>query len=227
LRHFLVELANRVKLQNQPWPESSREAVVEEFPKPGQPMTVARLIRRLDRILTPNMTVVADTGDGLFAALELRVHESAEFLASAFYTTMGFAVPAALGAHIARPERRPLILVGDGAFQMTGTELATAARLGLNPLVIVFNNGGYSTERFILEGPFNDISTWRFDRLGEVFGPFHGFDADTEDAFEVALQSALKVENAPCLINVHLRSDDASPAMRRLTQYLHARVDGK
>ena len=65
---------------------------------------------------------------------------------------------------IARPDRRALVLVGDGAFQMTGTELATHCRLGLAPIVIVFNNCGYSTERFILDGPFNDISDWCFDR---------------------------------------------------------------
>jgi indolepyruvate decarboxylase len=96
-------------------------------------------------------------------------------------TTMGFAVPAALGAQLARPAARVLILVGDGAFQMTGTELSTIARLGLNPIVIVFNNSGYNTERFILDGPFNDIAPWRFSRLGELFGPLAGFDAATEE----------------------------------------------
>ncbi|MEY3288352.1 MAG: hypothetical protein RLZZ419_594 [Pseudomonadota bacterium] len=83
------------------------------------------------------MIVVCDVGDCLFAAIDLRVHEQSEFLASSFYTTMGFAVPAALGCACARPDHRLLILVGDGAFQMTGTELSTHAYLGLNPIVVV------------------------------------------------------------------------------------------
>jgi indolepyruvate decarboxylase len=125
---------------------------------------------------------------------------------------------------VARPESRALILVGDGAFQMTGTELSTIARLGLDPIVIVFNNRGYSTERFILDGPFNDLAEWRFHRLGELFGPLAGFEARTEEEFEKALVAALATRDRPSLIEVHLAPDDASTAMRRLAEYLKARV---
>ena len=196
------------------------------FPEPNRPITTARLIERLNQALSPEMIVVCDVGDCLFAAIDLRVHEQSEFLASSFYATMGFAVPAALGAQIARPDHRALILVGDGAFQMTGTELSTHARLGLNPIVVVFNNCGYSTERGILEGPFNDISSWRFDRLGEVFGPLKGYDATTEEAFEEALINSLNNRTMPSIINVHLSVDDASSAMKRLAEHLKSRVKG-
>jgi len=70
---------------------------------------------------------------------------------------MGFVVPAAIGAEIAHRALRPLVLVGDGAFQMTGVELSTALRQGLRPVVLVLNNGGYGTERHLLDGPFNDL----------------------------------------------------------------------
>jgi alpha-keto-acid decarboxylase len=162
----------------------------------------------------------------LFAALDLRVHERTHFLASAFYTSMGFAVPAALGAQIAEPGLRPLILVGDGAFQMTGTELSIFVRLGLNPVVVVVNNHGYSTERFILEGPFNDIAEWRYERIGELIGSVNGYSAATEDGFEDALRQALATTGRPSLINVQLQTGDASPAMRRLAQHLAGRVQG-
>jgi TPP-dependent 2-oxoacid decarboxylase len=189
-------------------------------------MTIARLIASLNAVLTPDMSVICDVGDCLFAALELRVHERTHFLASAFYTSMGFAVPAALGAQIASPDLRPLILVGDGAFQMTGTELSTFARLGLDPVVIVFNNHGYSTERFILDGPFNDIAEWTFENIGGLIGSVQGYAARTEDEFAQALQRAMNTTGQPSLINVHLETDDASPAMRRLAQHLGRRVKG-
>lgn len=205
-------------------PEMAAGPVAEGFPLTGQPMTVARLVGRLNQALSREMIVVCDTGDCLFAASELRVHERTEFIASAYYTTMGFAVPAALGAHVASPDSRPLVLVGDGAFQMTGTEISTMARLQQNPLIIIFNNAGYSTERFILDGPFNDIAAWRFDRLGEVMGPMQGFDVYTEDEFEVALEQALATRRQPAILNVHLRPDDASPGMRRLGESLRAKV---
>lgn len=221
---FLAALTERSTPRADSGLDLVRQPEPLDFPVKGQPITVARLIARLDRFLMPDMEVVCDTGDCLFAAIDLNVHQDSGFLATAFYTTMGFAVPAALGAQIARPDHRPLVLVGDGAFQMTGTELATIARLGLNPIVIVFNNGGYATERFILDGPFNDISSWRFDRLGEVFGPLKGFEASTEDQFEDCLTRSWAEQTAPCLINVHLSPSDASPAMRRLAEHLGKRI---
>ena len=65
---------------------------------------------------------------------------------------MGFAVPAGIGVSMAAPHLRPYVLVGDGAFQMTGTELSTAVRLGLKPIIIVLNNDGYGTMRKIRDG---------------------------------------------------------------------------
>lgn len=197
---------------------------ISDFPQTNKPMTITRLIERLNQLMSADMIVVSDVGDCLFAAIELRVHEQSEFLASAFYTTMGFAVPAALGAQIARPDHRALILVGDGAFQMTGTELSTHARLGLAPIVIVFNNGGYSTERAILEGPFNDISRWNFNNLDQLFGPLQGFDAPTEDSFDNAFNKALNNRTMPSIINVHLSVSDTSSAMKRLAEHLKVRV---
>jgi len=226
LADFLTALVSSVKTRSEELPSTPVALEASGFPKPDRPMTTARLVERLNQALSPEMIVVCDVGDCLFAAIDLRVHEQTEFLASSFYTSMGFAMPAALGAQIARPDHRALVLVGDGAFQMTGTELSTFARLGLNPIVVVFNNCGYSTERAILEGPFNDISCWRFDRLGEVFGPLSGYEAATEEAFEDALTKALNNRTMPSIINVHLSIDDASSAMRRLAEHLKSLVKG-
>ena len=225
LRDFMMALCARVEAHSCNWPQRSPLA---ELPaaEPGKPMTIARLIASLNAALTPDMSVVCDVGDCLFAALDLRVHERTHFLASAFYTSMGFAVPAALGAQIGSPDLRPLILVGDGAFQMTGTELSTFARRGLDPVVVVFNNHGYSTERFILEGPFNDIAEWNYERVGELLGPVAGFRAGSEDEFETALRQALQTTGRPSLINVQLGSNDPSPAMRRLAEHLGQKVNG-
>ena len=225
LRDFLTALCADITPHACAW---SPQAPLPELPPAirDRPMTIARLIASLNAALTPELSVVCDVGDCLFAALDLRVHERTHFLASAFYASMGFAVPAALGAQIASPDLRPLILVGDGAFQMTGTELSTFGRLGLNPVVIVFNNHGYSTERFILEGQFNDIAEWRYERIGELIGSVNGYCVLTEDELEEALRKALATTGRPSLINVHLPASNASPAMRRLAEHLGTRVHG-
>ena len=99
------------------------------------------------------MTVIPDIGDSLWAALDLRLPARTDFIALAYYTSMGFAVPAAIGAQLGKPTARPLVIVGDGAFQMTGTELSTTIRYRLNPIVLILNNQGYGTVRPLLKDP--------------------------------------------------------------------------
>ena len=139
------------------------------------------------------MVVIADIGDALFASSELVIHRQTEFISPAYYTSMGFAVPAALGAMVARPKLRPIVLVGDGAFQMTGMELSTIVRHGFNPIVIVLDNKGYGTERLLHLGDhkFNDIQPWHYHKLPEVLGGGRGYEVRTEGEFDAALRSAL------------------------------------
>jgi len=225
LQDYLAALCNVIETHSCSWtPRAPLPALPDA--ETGKPMTITRLIDSLNAALTPDMSVICDVGDCLFAALDLRVHERTHFLASAFYTSMGFALPAALGAQIASRDLRPLVLVGDGAFQMTGTELSTFSRLGLDAVVVVFNNHGYSTERFILEGPFNDIAEWKYECVGELVGAVNGLRATTEEEFEHALRNALGTSGRPSLINVDLPADDASPAMRRLAEHLGQKVHG-
>lgn len=218
LEDFVHALVARVRPRAALPPGSSVEPASLDFPTPEAPMSVSRLVARLNEALTPEMIVLSDSGDCLFAAVELRVHDYTEFLASAFYATMGFAVPGAVGAAVARPDRRPLVLVGDGALQMTGNELSTLARLRSNALIVVFNNAGYSTERFLLDGPFNDVHPWQYSRLGEIFGPMYGHKVHTEGEFEDALQAELAARDAPTLIDVHLAPGDVSPALKSLAE---------
>ena len=137
---------------------------------------------------------------------------------------MGFACRRRSALQCANPQLRPLVLVGDGAFQMTGMELGTTARFGFDPIVIVLNNRGYGTERFLLEGKFNDIPNWNYHRLPEVLGVGRGFEVRTEGDLEQAMQAALANRGSFSLLNVHLAQDDTSPALRRLAERLAKRV---
>jgi indolepyruvate decarboxylase len=179
-------------------------------------MTTARLFTRLDCMLDREMTVIADIGDSLFGASDLKMGRQTEFISPAYYTSMGFAVPAAVGAGMANPRSRALVIVGDGAFHMTGMELSTIARFGLNPIVVVMNNKGYTTERFLLEGSFNDIPNWAFHKIPEVLGAGKGFEVRTESDLDSALHAALANTSSFSILNVHLDPLDRSPALARL-----------
>jgi TPP-dependent 2-oxoacid decarboxylase len=183
---------------------------------PDEPITVAGLFRRLGAFIAEGLIVLADPGDALFAAIDLPVYEARDFLAPAFYASLGFAVPAAIGAQLARPDERPLVLVGDGAFQMTGMELSTCARYGLDPIVIVLNNGGYTTERLIIDGAFNDIQRWDYSKLPEVIGSGRAHRVETMGDLDLALADARRRDGQFVLLDVRLDKRDVSPALRRL-----------
>jgi indolepyruvate decarboxylase len=170
------------------------------------------------------MVVIADIGDALFASSELLIRRSTEFLSPAYYASMGFAVPAGLGVQLANPRARPLVLVGDGAFQMTGMELSGALRYGLDPIVVVLNNRGYGTERPMQDGPYNDLQPWNFHRVPEVLGGGRGFLVRTEKELSEALAAAAKHRGSFCLIEVQLDPNDHSPALQRLTQRLAKKI---
>ena len=113
------------------------------------------------------MPLVADTGDALFASVDIR---SNECIAPAYYATMGFAVPAALGAQIASG-RRPLVLVGDGAFQMTGSEISHARKYGCNPIVVLLNNSRWEMlQAFFPDARYNETVGWPFLEAGRAVG---------------------------------------------------------
>ena len=111
--------------------------------------------------------IASDIGDCLFTAMDI---EPTALVAPGYYATMGFGVPAGLGLQAASGER-PIVLVGDGAFQMTGWELGNAARCGFDPVVIVFNNASWGMlEVFQPESSFNAIGEWRFADAADALG---------------------------------------------------------
>lgn len=193
-------------------------------PVSGRPVTIKRLFQRLNTFLRDDTVVIADVGDAMFAALDMTIHGQTEFLSPACYTSLGFAVPASIGVQLAGPKRRPLVLVGDGAFQMTGMELSTAVRFGLSPIVVILNNRGYGTERPMLDGSFNDVRQWRYSLIPELIGAGHGFDVRTEDELEAAMQASRTYADSLCVLDVHLDPHDTSPALQRLTEALGKRV---
>lgn len=231
--HFFhdVLLTDFIKgLLKQPMKLQADTPVIEppEMPvvevKPKDPVTIRYLFQQINDVLDQNFTVVADVGDSLFASGDLCIHRHTEFISPAYYTSMGFAIPAALGAQVANHKRRPIVLVGDGAFQMTGMELSTILRHGFNPIIIVLNNHGYTTERFIQEGPFNDIPCWNYHCLPAVLGGGLGLEVRTNAELDRALSTAIANENTFSLLNVHLRPDDVSPALQRLASRLAEKV---
>jgi indolepyruvate decarboxylase len=215
------------------WKRRAEVAPYEHPTHPGpfapsdKAIGVEALFRQINAFLEDDMIVIADPGDALFGAADLYIHDGARFLSPAYYASLGFAVPAALGVQTAEPKLRPLVLVGDGAFQMTGMELGPIARYRRNPIVIVFDNDGYGTERPMLDGAFNDVHRWNFSRIPEVLGTGLGLKVTTEREMADALAKARANTASYSIIQVMLARDDHSPALKRLTASLAERVKAK
>ncbi len=169
------------------------------------------------------MAIVADIGDCLFGASELVMHHNNAFLGSAFYTSMGTSIPGSLGVQLAKPDLRPIVLVGDGAFQMCSTELSTIVTRKLNPIVLVLNNKGYTTERMLLDGSFNNINNWSYHKITEVINGGVGVYVQTEEELDEALTDALDSDEL-YVINVEVESTDISEPLKRMAERLSKRI---
>jgi indolepyruvate decarboxylase len=191
-----------------------------------QPLQISRMIQRINSQLDSHTIVIADIGDSLFASSELVIRDRTDYLSPAYYTSMGFSVPAALGACVAKPGDRVLVIAGDGAFQMTGQEMSTLIRNGHTPIILVLDNHGYGTERFLQEGEwkYNEIAVWQYSKLPEVYGGGRGYLVETEGQFDAALQEAWNDRTQLHLIHAKLVENDASQTLRRLAERLGQRV---
>ncbi len=179
------------------------------------PLTTEDAFRIIGLHLDENSAVVCDSGDSIFGAIGLRTAKRKEFIAGAYYLSMGFAVPASIGVMAADPKKRVFAIVGDGAFQMTGMELSTAARCGMAPIVLILNNEGYGTQRLILDGPFNQTRNWDYTKVCEVIRAGQATVVQTKGQLDGALTNAVSA-NELHIIEIRLPRDSYSPAMRRL-----------
>ncbi len=221
---FMNAVAEKNVSGKRPAPKVRQPEIAAWKPTNAAPLTMKRLFQKINSVLDEKLVVVSDTGDSLFAAADLSITQHTEFLSTAYYTSMGFAIPASVGVQVANRQLRPLVLVGDGAFQMTCMELSTTVRQKFNPIIVVLNNKGYSTERFIQEGPFNDIHNWQYHKMPELLGAGWGFEVHTEGDLEKAFKAAFANQDSFSLLNVHLDKLDVSPALKRLAERLASRI---
>jgi indolepyruvate decarboxylase len=191
-------------------------------PQLEQKISNVRFYERMNHFLEDNSIAIADTGDALVATIDLVMHGDNDFIAQAFYTSIGYAVPACLGAAIATSDRRVIAFIGDGAFQMTGQEISTIIRHGLNPIIFLINNDGYTVERVIHEGPYNDIQPWKYHLMPQVFGDSWSCEVRTEGELEVALTQAKANTDKLSFIEVHFDRLDCCQGLVRLGKALSA-----
>lgn len=189
--------------------------------KSRTPLTINDLLVEVNHFLAsvhgPVYDVFAESGDMLFGGLEVRVPRGGLYFAQGYYASMGFAVPAALGAQIGRAKRRPLILCGDGGFQMTGPEISHAPRRGLSPIVVLVNNGAWGIFRPVTpRKELLALPAWPYAELARAWGGV-GIEVATRQELREALRAAHATKGF-AIIDCRVSPDDSSPISRRYIQ---------
>jgi TPP-dependent 2-oxoacid decarboxylase len=180
----------------------------------------AAVVEELNAFLQPFHLVISDTGDCLFASVELRAEQ---FIGPGYYASMGLAIPGAVAAQLARPDLRPIVLVGDGAFKMTGLELGTARDQGLNPIVVLLNNRSLATlEAADRQRAYYQVRPWDYVALARSLGG-EGVAVANRSQLRAALQQATQARRF-FLIDAQLPTGDASPTLQRLGQFYGGKI---
>ncbi|HEY8026351.1 MAG TPA: indolepyruvate/phenylpyruvate decarboxylase [Burkholderiaceae bacterium] len=178
--------------------------------QPIAPMDIARAINDSMADLG-RMPVASDIGDCLFTALDI---ENTALVAPGYYATMGYGIPAGLGLQAGKGQR-PLIMVGDGAFQMTGWELGNCQRYGWDPIVIVFNNCSWEMLRtFQPESAFTKLSDWHFADMAVPLGG-EGYRVSTRRELRDALKKARSRRGTFQLIEAMIPAGVLSQTLQR------------
>ncbi len=168
---------------------------VDEAAWDGPGVHPGRVVATLNRVLSPDTIVTTDAGNfGGWAARGLVMRRPGTFVGTTA-GAMGFAIPAAVAAALAGPGRPVVALAGDGGAGMTIAELETAVRVGVHPVVLIFDNERYGTihdhqVRRGLEPVATDLGPVDWVRVAEGYGAV-GARIDEDDAFEPALRAAL------------------------------------
>ncbi|OBJ17300.1 alpha-keto acid decarboxylase family protein [Mycobacterium sp. 1245801.1] len=183
----------------------------EPLPPPpprDEPLTQKMLWDRLCVALTPGNVVLADQGTSFYGMADHRLPQGVTFIGQPLWGSIGYTLPAALGAAVAHPDRRTVLIIGDGAAQLTVQELGAFSREGLTPVIVVVNNDGYTIERAIhgQTAPYNDIVSWQWTDVPRALGVSDhlSFRVQTYGELDDALTAAAQHQDRMVFVEVIL-----------------------
>jgi indolepyruvate decarboxylase len=210
----------RRRTASPPMPTYSVE-VTAQLPAPDAPLSQKMLWDRLSEALTPGNVVLADQGTSFYGMAGHRLPKGVTFIGQPLWGSIGYTLPAALGAGLAHPDRRTVLLIGDGAAQLTVQDLGLFSREGLSPVIVVVNNDGYTVERAIHgeTASYNDIVPWNWSRVPAALGVTDHlvFRAQTYGELDEALTAAAAHKDRMVLVEAVLPRLDIPDLLSELT----------
>ncbi|EAM8777296.1 indolepyruvate decarboxylase [Salmonella enterica] len=193
-------------------------------------LTQENFWQTLQQYLKPGDILLVDQGTAAFGAAALSLPDGAEVVVQPLWGSIGYSLPAAFGAQTACPDRRVILIIGDGAAQLTIQEMGSMLRDGQAPLILLLNNDGYTVERAIHGAAqrYNDIASWNWTQIPRALNA-----AQQAECWRVtqAIQLAEVLERLVrpqrlSFIEVMLPKADLPELLRTVTRALEARNGG-
>ncbi|NHO34400.1 alpha-keto acid decarboxylase family protein [Acetobacter fallax] len=191
--------------------------VTETAPEAGKKdskLTREHIQRALQSIVTADTTIFGETGDSWFNVNRTKLPRGARVEYEMQWGHIGWSVPSMFGYAVGAPERRNILMVGDGSFQLTAQEVGQMTRRKLPVIIFLINNGGYTIEVEIHDGPYNNIKNWNYGAVIEGFnaedGKGKGLRATTFGELDDAVKTALAHRDGPTLIECVIPRDDCT-----------------
>lgn len=173
---------------------------------PNDKITEAYLYPRLQQFFKPDDIIVAETGSCSMGLVHALIPKGATFHNQTLWGSIGWATPAALGTAIAAPNRRTLLITGEGSHQVTVQEVSQFQRYGLKPIIFLINNDGFLIERLLCKDPeisYNEVATWKYEKLPEALGCEDWFTAKATTCGELNdLMNQIETLNCPAYIEI-------------------------
>jgi indolepyruvate decarboxylase len=190
------------------------------------PITADALYPRWADFFRPDDVIITDTGSSSLGLTLAQLPKGAEFHNQTLWASIGWATPAAFGAAKGAPDRRLILITGEGSHQMTAQEISQFGRHGLHPIVFVLNNSGYLSERMLCKDmalAYNDIAAWNYAELPHALGCQGWFTARVSScgALDGALKTAEQVDGA-AYVEVITDAYEAPPMYKKLHEHVES-----
>ncbi|PKA62703.1 Pyruvate decarboxylase 4 [Apostasia shenzhenica] len=218
MKDFLKALAKRLKKNTTAHENYSRIFIPEGQPlhcRHEEPLRVNVLFNHIQKMLSGSTAVIAETGDSWFNCQKLKLPDGCGYEFQMQYGSIGWSVGATLGYAQAANDKRIIACIGDGSFQVTAQDVSTMIRHGQNSIIFLINNGGYTIEVEIHDGPYNVIKNWNYTALVDAFHNGEGKCWTTKVLYEEELKQAIETATSEksdclCFIEVLVHKDDTS-----------------
>ncbi|XP_057956663.1 pyruvate decarboxylase 1-like [Malania oleifera] len=218
MKDFLQALAKRLKCNPTAYENYHRIFIRDGLPlkcEPREPLRVNILFQYIQKMLAHDTAVIAETGDSWFNCLKLKLPEGCGYEFQMQYGSIGWSVGATLGYAQAVPDKRVIACIGDGSFQVTAQDVSTMLRCGHRSIIFLINNGGYTIEVEIHDGPYNVIKNWDYTGLMDAIHNGEGKCWTMKVHCEEELIEAIEMASGEkrdclCFIEVIVHKDDTS-----------------